>query len=425
MNEVGGYSRYRWLVLVTACLSFVSLQINMISFAPLLKTVAGDLGVDIGEATNLMAVFLFAGAIALIIGGFLCDRLGVLVLLMIGNFFGSGAAVLMPWLGNSFNAVFALRFLEGMAVGFCVCTMAPTIAIFFPTKERGLVGGLQGTSIAVGTAIGVGIGPVIAEAAGGWRPMSAWLSICGWVALVLVIILIVSPKPQFPSEARRREGGYADEGMFKSAVAGHNTWIGVAATFCAAWCMQTVYGLTPTYLGASPEGLGFGPVVSGKLMQGVAIASIIAPVMGGIVQDKVFRSNAKPLLAAGFALCALFTYAIVLEVIVKGQATLVGALVLAGAGVALIYPAITVYVSGTYPVAIVGRILGLWLGLGAFGGAAGLFVAGLLVARSGNYQTAMTAISFTAVLGLILSLLLKRPKRNECLETMPPGTGQE
>jgi MFS family permease len=179
MNEAVGYPRYRWVVLVAACLSFISLSINMISFAPILKTIASDLAVDIGRATNLMAVFVFAGAIALIIAGFLCDRFGVLALLVFGTLFGSGAALLMPWLGGSFNAVFLLRFLEGMAVGFCMATMSPTMAIFFPPKEWGLVGGLQGTSVAVGTALGVGLAPVVAQAAGGWRPMSAWLSTPG------------------------------------------------------------------------------------------------------------------------------------------------------------------------------------------------------------------------------------------------------
>ena len=59
--------------------------------------------------------------------------------------------------------------------------------------------------------------------------------------------------------------------------------------------------------------------------------------------------------------------------------------------------------------------MGLWLGLGAFGGAIGLFVGGLAVSRNNNYNAAITYISLAALLGFILGLFLKRPKELEGL----------
>jgi MFS family permease len=408
--ESDRYPQFRWFLLIVSCLSFVSLNMNMVSFAPLLGKIAESLGVNPGSATQLMAVFLFSGAIALIVGGFLCDRFGIIPLLIIGNLFGAVPALLMP-LFNSYGAVFAARFCEGLAVGFCMATMSPTMVIWFPIKERGLVAGLMGTAVAVGGAIGAMISPVIYGATGNsWQLMSAWLSIVGWTAFVLAVIAAVIPKAATPSYMPADASTAGEGGAFKRALSMPMTWIGVAVTFFTAWCMQTIYNMPPTYLAVKPEGLGLGPDLAGKIGSSIGIAGIFAPIVGGILQDKVFKSNAKPLMYVGFVLCCLFSYAILLPFVYANHTFLVMALVLAGAGFAIVYPAITVYVAGAYPVSIVGKMLGLWFGIGAFGGAVGLFLGGLAVARFGNYNVAITLISLAGIAGFILLFFLAKPK---------------
>lgn len=66
---------------------------------------------------------------------------------------------------------------------------------------------------------------------------------------------------------------------------------------------------------------------------------------------------------------------------------------------------------------IVGKMLGLWFGLGDFGGAAGLFAVGLTVARFGSYTFSIFQIALAALLGFILVLFLARPKQQEAMST--------
>ncbi len=412
MNESVQYPRFRWLVLFTASLGFAAMQINMIAYAPLLGDIAKDLGIHMGAATNLMAVFLFTASIALILGGILCDRYGIMFVIILGLLCSSIPAVLMPWIGTSYQTVLWARVIQGFSAGFLLCTMAPIMAIWFPPQEKGLASGLMNGSVTLGSAVGVLSAPAVFLALGSWQKMMAWLSIPCWAALLLAIVVVFSPKPQsLVSRPQSGEVRAADGSALKRALSAPITWIGVILTFFTAWCFQSLYNLTPAYFAADkPIGIGFGPMLSGKLMLAVMIAGMFGPVIGGLLQDKVFRGNAKPVLLIGFTLSCVFIYTILFPAVYTNMLVLVVCLILVGMGNAFLYPAIVVFISGTYPVQIVGKMLGLWFGLGAFGGAAGLFAGGLAVSKFGNYNVSISLVSLAAVVGFVFALFMVRPK---------------
>jgi MFS family permease len=189
------------------------------------------------------------------------------------------------------------------------------------------------------------------------------------------------------------------------------TWIGIVVTFFAAWCLQCLYGLTPSFLSADkPVGAGFGPMMSGQLMLVVMIAGIIGPIICGVLTDKVFRGNTKPVMLIGFVLCCIFIYAIQTPFVYVNVPFLIVALALAGLGIQLVCPLLFVYVAKVYSIQIVGKMTGLWMGIGTFGGAAGLFLGGLTVNMYGNYNVAITLIALAAAAGFIFALFMVRPK---------------
>jgi len=418
MNESVRYPRFRWFVLFTASLGFAAMQINMIAYAPLLADIAKDLGVDMGAATNLMAVFLFTASIALIVGGILCDRYGIMFVIILGLLCASVPAASMPWIGTSYKAVLWARIIQGLSAGFLLCTMAPIMAIWFPSQEKGLASGLMNGSVTLGSAVGVLSAPAVFLALRSWQKMAAWLSLPGWVALVVALGVVFSPKPLLPSQSYSSGARAPDGTALKRALSAPITWVGVLVTFFTAWCFQSLYNLTPAYFAADkPIGIGFGPMLSGKLMLAVMIAGMLGPVIGGLFQDKVFRGNAKPVLLIGFALTCIFIYAILFPPVYTDRIILIVCLILVGMGNAFLYPAIVVFISGTYPVQIVGKMLGLWFGLGAFGGAAGLFAGGLAVSKFGNYNVSISLVSLAAVVGFVFALFMVRPKNSESIST--------
>jgi MFS family permease len=406
-NEVK-FPAMRWLVLLTGGLAILAGNMYIISFASILTDIAGDLGINIGTATNFMSVFMLAASIAIIVGGILCDRFGILIVLMLSALFASGGALLMPLLGHAYPTALLARIFEGIGTGFAFCLMSPIMATWFPPKEQGIAAGLLGTASALGAVAGYPLSSGLFTATGSWQKMSALISIIGWIPFVLAIVLMIIPKPQLPSQAHAKTPPPAGN-AFRQQLAEPMTWICTLVTFFAAWQLQTIYNITPTYLAAdTPLGLGFGYMSASKLMLGASIAGVLAPIVSGILQDKIFKTNARPFMFIGFALCCVFMYLLIVPAVSSSNGLLLICIILAAVGVAVLYPALPLFASLNYPIQVLGKVFGIIFGLGAFGGAVGLFAAGAAVDSKGNYNLAVTLISLAALVGFICVLFLKR-----------------
>lgn len=404
------YPRMRWLVLVAGGMCLLACNMFMISLSAILPQISQSLNITVGIATNFMSVFMLAAAISVVVGGWLCDRFGVLKVLALSALLASGGALLMPWAGHSYSTAILARVLEGVGTGFGFSLFSPIMAIWFPPKERGRVAGLLGTSVALGAVIGFPLSSVIFNATQSWQQMSAWISIIGWISFLLTIILIAMPKSQLPSQAAATITAQ-DKNAFRKELTEPLFYLCVMVSFFSAWLLQTIFNITPTYLAADiPLGLGFGYAKASTLMLGVSIAGVLAPIVSGIIQDKFFGRNAKPFMYIGFALCCVFMYLLLMPVVYSKAPTLVVCLVLAGSGTSVLSAALPLFIGLNYPVHILGKVYGIIAGLGNFGSVLGLYAAGKAVDANGNYNLAITLISLAALAGFIFVLLLKRWK---------------
>lgn len=408
MNTATTYPAMRWIVLLAGGIACLAGNMYMISFASILTDIAKDLNIDIGRATHFMSMFMLSGSIAIIVGGMLCDRFGILFVLTLSALFASGGALLMPLMGHQYSTALVARVFEGMGTGFAFSLMSPIMAIWFPPKEQGIAAGLLGMAVALGAVISYPLSTGIFEATGNWQVMSAWISIVGWVGLVLTIILITTPKPTLPSQARAEASSSSGDAL-RQQLAEPMTWICTLVVFFAAWQLQTIFNITPTYLAAdTPLGLGLGYMTASKLMLMASIAGVFAPIVSGILQDKVFKTNARAFMFIGYALCCIFMYLLLLPVITGSNAFLLVCIILAATGIAVLYAALPLFVSLNYPLQVIGKVFGIIFGLGGFGGAVGLFAAGAAVNAKGNYHLAVTLISLSALVGFIMVFFLKR-----------------
>ncbi len=419
MNEADRYPRNRWFVLLAACLGTAAFQISMIAYAPLLSEIAKSLGVDMGAATNLMTAFVLSASVMLILGGGLCDRYGVKAVIVLGLLCVSVPAAAMPWIGVKYPVVFCARLVQGASVGLVLATWAPLIAVWFPPEKKGLVAGLIMGAISLGSAIGVLVSPVVFLAVGSWQKTAALLSIPGWLTLVFTLFLKGRPQDsQVPSLA---DGASITDGaLFRKALFAPITWVGILIAFFTQWCLQSVYNLVPAYLAADvPMGVGFGPMLSGQLSLAIMISGMFAPVLGGLLQDKVVRGDSRLLVIFGFLLTGAFTYLILFSFVHTKMLLLSVCLILAGGGVVLMNPAMAAFVTVAYPIQIVGRMNGLWLGVGAFGGVAGLYAGGRAVAKSGNFTMVFIMVALAAVAGFVCALFMTRPSNSPPADQHP------
>ena len=426
MDQSVQFPRSRWLVLLACVIGCISTQVTNLCMAPVLPQIADSLHINVGSATNwVMTPYLLSGCVVmLLIAGVVVDRYGVLVSLILGGLFAAGPALLMPWIGHSLSAIFWARVAEGASQGFIFAAVTPIVAMWFPNHQKGLALGMMSGSVGAGSAIGVEAGPRVfamvqnaiarhslggqlAQAHGVWQTMSAWLSLVAGLGVVIAVVLALMPKPQLPAQAEAAPG--ASQGaLFKQALVSPMTLVGIVLTFAACYGMQCLYNLTPTFLAAGkPLGVGYSAMISAHLMLGVTLlGGVGGPILCGQLLDKVFKGNAKTVFLIGFALMCVFVYALKFPAITGQVALLEAVLIVSGLGVQLVLPTIYYFVAKAYPPQLAGKMSGIWVGIGTFGGVLGVYIAGVTVKSHNSYNITLTLQALTALIGLVLVFAL-------------------
>jgi MFS family permease len=158
-------------------------------------------------------------------------------------------------------------------------------------------------------------------------------------------------------------------------------------------------------------GVGLGPLLAGKLSVAVTIVGVFAVISGGIFFDKFAKGNSRVASIAGFMLSGVCVPLILLPYVSSHIFYLALFLMLAGWGIPFMMPSLSAFVAINYPPRIVGRMMGWWFGLGTLGGAAGLYLGGITISKSGNFNQAISLISIAALVGVGFSLVLKSKRQ--------------
>jgi len=413
MSTIVVYPRFRWFVLLALCIITAAQSMVLISPAPLMGEIAKMLGMSLGETTGVtMGAFTLCVAISAIVGRFIIDRIGVvrvflgsLALLTIGS-------LLVPVIGTNVGGITLIRVIQGCGAGPIMAAVSTVAAQWFPAQERSIVTGVQGMSFGLGIAIGFVVAPATFQTTGSWQAAMAWMSIMSIIGFILALVMAFGPKAPTqddligPCETTNGKGS-----DFKLALRQTATWAGVFCIFLFSWMNQAFNDLTPAYIAIeSPIGIGLGPMQAGKMMMIYQIAFMIGAILSGIITEKVFGGRVKPVILISFLLTAIFTFAVKFQVIYSNQSYLLGCLILAGLFMGWVNPQVMAFISKNYPAHITGKVGGMTLGIGIFGGTAGVIAGSTALHITGLYQMSISIVSVVAILGFIVALNLNPPK---------------
>ena len=384
----------------------------MIAFAPILGDVAHELGISLPVAqSSLLGVFTFVVAISALTFGALADRFGIVPVLLFGGVLSFAPNLLFPLVGSHLGLVVVLRIAQGFGAGTAF-TLIPLCAHnWFLEREKGRVAGIGMTMINAGFMLGVCLSPIVNQHTGAWRITMGWFGIVE-VFLFLYVVFVAwaykqhAPARALPSHSVIEESGRSE---MKAALLSPAMYIGIVMCMSISWLLNVLNVLTPQYFAlAAPVGVGFGPITAGKLMLVVQAGTVLGGLVAGFVMDKVFKGNPKPVWLAGFLLTPVTVYGILFPWVYRNPPILIASLFIAGLAVAFLNPAAAVYTTLAYPQGIVGRVAGIWLGIGAFGGALGIFTSAFVLQETGTYQLSILVFAITAVMGGVLSQTLKK-----------------
>ena len=403
------YPKYRWMVLIMMIFATLAQGSLLISFSTLIPTVSEQMGMSLGQTTGiLMGVFTLFVAIFAIVGGAIIDKIGLAKTYIGACVLMLASTLLIPVFGDNFPALVVLRLIQGIGCGPVIGSVAAVAVTWFPIKERSIIAGVQGAALTLGTALGLLIVPAIFNATGDWKIAVAWLAVLSGLALVISIIVNFGPKPPVVSD--NAENIANAKGDFALALKQPVTYIGIGCTFLLSWVMQAFNDLTPGYFAVQPPvGVGYGEVVAGQYMTVVQIGFLIGAAASGFVLEKLFARKVKPVVMIAFILTAIFCFSVKLPFVYGIAPVTLPALFLAGFFMSYVMPACQAFVAMHYPHSIAGKVGGMWMGIGVFGGTIGVLVGSTALHFTGQYQMSINVVAIVAIVGLVVAWFLNPP----------------
>lgn len=409
-NEISN-QKFRWFIFFSVFFSIVTSTILMIGPSALSIPLAAELGMSVAPVTGiLMGVNVIATCISSMVCGSLSDKFGLAPTLIVSNIFMILGSVLMLVFSGSFAALIVLRFIQGLGFG-AAALIAVVSAVWFPQKQRAMVNGLGAVGVTGGIAIGFIIIPKMYVAIQSATVTFAYLGIFAVIALLLSFGLLAGPKVAKLGADAAQHLSNAVAHDFRLALKQPATYIGFFACFLMSWTLQGFNDLTPAYIGLeAPLGVGYGIVNAGSFMSMVQLGSIAAGLLVGVILSKVFRGNIRWYLIITFLLIAVAAIGIKMPFVYSNYGLLMVALVLVGFGQGPVVALILTFSAMHYPHHIAGKLGGIFSGLSFTGGFFGVTIGATLLHTTGNYTASIITVSIIAIIGAVVSSLLRVPK---------------
>lgn len=407
MNETI-YPKFRWYVLIATVVASLGQGMILIAPSPLVDQIAKTLQLDLGAATAAaMLPFTLFVCIGGILGGVVLDKLGVAKTFIGCCLIVLVFSVLLPVLVHSALSLAIIRAIQGMAFGPIASSGPRLAAEWFPKKQRGFFQGVQGASLSLGITAGLVSGPAIANRSG-WQSVSAWFGILMFICIIMFIIYALGPKSPGMAKEQLEQTVEID---FKNVLKLPVFWLTVLSVFSLSWVMQGYNDLTPGHIAVpSPVGLDLGAQAAGTIMGMYTFAFMFGSLVSGFVSEKVFRGRYSMAITVTFFLTAIFCGLVMLPQINTNIVLLKICLILAGFFMGIPQATNMTFIANSYPEQITGRVGGITMGIGIFGGTVGVAAGSFALHTTGMYTASMLIVITVAIIGGLSGIGIIEPK---------------
>jgi MFS family permease len=164
---------------LACCVAMAMPQVHIVAYC-------GDLGYGVARGAEMLSLMLAFGLISRIGSGFIADRFGGVVTLLIGSVMQAAALFLYLWF-DGLTSLYIISILFGLFQGGIVPSYAVIIRQYFPPQEAGYRVGTVIMVSVVGMALGGWMSGYIFDLTGSYR--AAFLNGLVWDLLNLAIAL--------------------------------------------------------------------------------------------------------------------------------------------------------------------------------------------------------------------------------------------
>jgi MFS family permease len=340
--------------------------------------------------SSSMSIAFFLSGVLAFFGGYLSDRFGPRLVLIVSGLMGSAGYVLLSQITEPWHLVVVFGLFIGVGLATHDVVTLSTIAKLFD-KRRGIMTAV----VKVGTATGqMAVPPAAAIliALYDWRLALIILGIGGAVVLVSAALLMKSPVAKSTGGQPTNVPGIPFTEARKSVV----FWMICIIQFSFFTTLATI----PLHIVIHGMDLGMSGAVAASLLSVMGGASIIGRVTVGGLIDRIGGKRALifcflPLIASLVAFSAISVpWMLFVCVAVYGVGH--------GGFFTVTSPTIAQY----FGLKAHGKLFGLVLFFGMFGGAFGPILGGRVFDMTGSYGPAFLTLASLATVGLVLALRL-------------------
>ncbi len=401
---------YGWVILII-CLILITISYGIrFSFGVFFKSLEQDFSLTRAMTSGIFSVYMLLGALFAIIGGWVTDRYGPRVVLLVTGVFAFLGLALTSQVNSTWQLFLSYSLL--VAIGTApIYVVATSEAIRWFMPRRGLALAIVTCGVGLGSIL---IAPVAAQFIDsfGWRLASVFIGLIALIAIILPsIFLRRAPKeiivPSEDKNKRNFEANTLDKIQKESkdlsprqAVKTRNFWLLIGMWIFYAFCLFTI----STHIVPHAIDLGISPVEAAAILSVIGFASIPGRILMGPLSDRIGR---KP---TGMASALLMMAAMIWLMQSTSLWTLYIFGVIFGIAFGGLSPTVTATVSDSFGTRYVASIMGI-LEIGwVIGAAAGPALAGYIFDTTGEYFLAFILMAVAAFILAILILFIKVPK---------------
>ncbi|MGE0825199.1 MAG: MFS transporter [Candidatus Binatia bacterium] len=277
-------ARYRWYALGITTLGQAAANIVASAFGPLAPFLQDDLQISRAQVGLISTAVFVTAAPSALFGGRAADRVGERRVLILSGLVGALAAIFVSSSSGFWGLVVSCL---GIGLGNGIQNPAGSAAVmrWFPQHQRGLAMGIRQTGVPIGGVLSAGVAPFLALHYG-WR--TAFIA-GGLLALLGAILTIVA---YFDPTRTATTGGSPMRSLRE--LASDPRLLRLALIFnCQVF---TQMAATMYFVLFLHEALGAPVVIAGALFVAVNVSAMIARIAWGIVSDRHFRGQRRPVL---------------------------------------------------------------------------------------------------------------------------------
>jgi predicted MFS family arabinose efflux permease len=361
-----------------------------------LKPIVDDFGWGRSDLGLAVALFQVVSAAAMFFAGRLADRSGPRLvlgggLLVSAAGIGLMSAISAPWHALAlYGVVFAL--------GNGAASMVPVgVMVTRALPERaGFANALAMSGMSAGQLVVIAVLAAVLAAVG-WRSVYLWLGVAN-LAMVPLLIWVV---PKTTST------------QAKTARAGEGVGVAEAARSRQFWLLLAIYAIcgfddffVTTHVVAFAQDRGVDVFLAGNLLALMGLTGLVGVIAGGALSDRV-----GPIWPTALAFAARVAVFALVMVDQSPLSVAIFALVF-GATFLVTAPLTVVFVSESFGTRHLGALTGLITMVHQICGGIGAYLGAAVFDATGTYNVAFTIMGAVSLLAMLLTLLLRRPRRD-------------